>query len=81
MKYDPRKDTEMLSLFGDWSDKDIDLERLNILWNDIDEDAIEHFFNYYKIDKNIYLNDNDNLSGEIPSDLVGRFDEFIKNIY
>ena len=67
--------------FGNWSDEDIDLERLNNLWNEIDEDSIEHFLNYYKIDKNIYLNNKGNLPGEIPSDLVGRFDEFIKNIY
>ena len=79
--YDPRHDDGMVFDFGNWSDEDIDLERLNNLWNEIDEDSIEHFLNYYKIDKNIYLNNKGNLPGEIPSDLVGRFDEFIKNIY
>ena len=79
--YDPRKDDEMVLDFDGWSDEEIDLERLNNLWNDIDDDAIDHFFSYYKIDKNIYLNDKGNLPGEIPSDLVGRFEEFIRNIY
>ena len=79
--YDPRKDDEMVLDFDGWSDEEIDLERLNNLWNDIDDDAIDHFFIYYKIDKNIYLNDKGNLPGEIPSDLVGRFEEFIRNIY
>lgn len=79
--YDPRKDDEMVLNFDGWSDEEIDLERLNNLWNDIDDDSIDHFFGYYKIDKNTYLNDKDNLPGEIPSDLVGKFEEFIKNIY
>jgi uncharacterized protein (UPF0335 family) len=78
MKYDPRKDTEMSSLFGDWSDKDIDLERLNILWNDIDEDAIEDFFKTYGIDKKDYEDDKGNLPGEIPEDLVDHFAEYLK---
>ena len=80
-EYDPRKDDGMVLDFDGWSDEEIDLERLNNLWNDIDDDAIDHFFSYYKINKNIYLNNNGNLPGEIPSDLVGRFEEFIRNIY
>ena len=80
-EYDPRKDDDMVFDFDGWSNEEIDLERLNNLWNDIDDDAIDHFFSYYKIDKNIYLNNNGNLPGEIPSDLVGRFEEFIRNIY
>lgn len=79
MKYDPRKDTEMSSLFVDWSDKNIDLERLNILWNDIDEDAIEDFFITYEIDKKDYEDDKGNLPGEIPEDLVDHFREFIES--
>ena len=79
--YDPRKDDGMVLDFDGWSDEEIDLERLNNLWNDIDDDSIDHFFSYYKIDKNIYLNNNGNLPGDIPSDLVGRFEEFIKNLY
>jgi hypothetical protein len=27
------------------------------------------------------LNNNGNLPGDIPSDLIGRFEEFIRNIY
>lgn len=79
--YDPRKDDGMVLDFDNWTDEEIDLERLNNLWNDIDDDAIDHFFSYYKMDKNIYLNNNGNLPGDIPSDLVGRFEEFIRNIY
>lgn len=79
--YDPRKDSEMVFNFDDWTDEEIDLERLDNLWNEIDDDAIDHFFYYYGIDKDEYLNDEGNLPGEIPEDLVGRFREFIKTIY
>ena len=69
----------MSSLFVDWRDKDIDLERLNILWNDIDEDTIEDFFITYEIDKKDYEDDKGNLPGEIPEDLVDHFREFIES--
>jgi len=79
-KYDPRKDEEMMFDFSDYSDEDIRKNRLEIIWNEISDDQIEDFFDYYDLNISDYKNKNGDLPGDLPSSLESKFEFYVENI-
>jgi hypothetical protein len=85
IEYDPREDSndfydELGIDFSHWSDEDIDKGRYEIIWNDLDEETINHFFKYFNIDENKYLNDEGYLPGHIPEEIFNDFKKYVKEI-
>ena len=85
IEYDPREDPndfydELGIDFSHWSDEDIDKGRYEIIWNDLDEETINHFFKYFNIDENKYLNDEGYLPGHIPEEIFNDFKKYVKEI-
>lgn len=82
--YDPREDEffdEVGFDFSKWTDKDIEMGRLNIIWNDLTHDDIAEFFEHYNLDISEYLDKDGDLPGDIPEDLVDKFNTYIKKIF
>ena len=85
LEYDPRKDTEFFEPlnmdFSGWSDELIEKSRIDLFWQELTDEELEHFFEYYNININDYLSPKGYLPGEIPKDLIKKFKFYIENIY
>ena len=66
--------------FSDYSDEDIRKNRLEIIWNEISDDQIEDFFDYYDLNISDYKNKNGDLPGDLPSSLESKFEFYVENI-